>query len=458
LRSLPPPWLVPGLKVGLSNANGRDSRGTLPPTASTKSVLDVLVDLPPQCLMAYYESRRRWIFGGQSLTTRGLRVEGVCNGGSNIQSCGGASLLAIAGVGVSTLNDVSTARMGDYKERLVLSRSPIVGYGSNDNAGVASTTAADGSPIWSVDDSALPVTFFDGTTGEFKDSVHARSLSKIMVNFGNPFREQRASSLIPQKFLSHAPSMQRQEAVGSDLPSPGTPPGSPPHSSFDSVEEGEAIFVTRVSPLRSSPKHEESNDPGPARKRLRVDSIDETNRLALPSTGADFVDSNTFFPRPSPPIASKSVKPPIPSAETAQTAGKQPPKPSRPAPVIRKQTVLPGPGLTKGMTAPHHRPPPPPPKPKSIRNVPTAAGSTEQAIDTLTTAAKRQQPPSGEHTDTALEVLREESPRIDLETPDKPPDVLLPSNWVCVWSKSQKRWYFFDTKTNTSVWKWPPDS
>jgi hypothetical protein len=32
----------------------------------------------------------------------------------------------------------------------------------------------------------------------------------------------------------------------------------------------------------------------------------------------------------------------------------------------------------------------------------------------------------------------------------------LPPGWICVWSKSQKRWYFFDTKTNKSVWKWPP--
>jgi hypothetical protein len=36
------------------------------------------------------------------------------------------------------------------------------------------------------------------------------------------------------------------------------------------------------------------------------------------------------------------------------------------------------------------------------------------------------------------------------------PCVELPSGWMCVWSKSQKRWYFFDTKTNKSVWKWPP--
>jgi hypothetical protein len=32
----------------------------------------------------------------------------------------------------------------------------------------------------------------------------------------------------------------------------------------------------------------------------------------------------------------------------------------------------------------------------------------------------------------------------------------LPAGWMCVWSKSQQRWYFFDTKTNKSVWQWPP--
>ena len=37
----------------------------------------------------------------------------------------------------------------------------------------------------------------------------------------------------------------------------------------------------------------------------------------------------------------------------------------------------------------------------------------------------------------------------------KPNAELLPG-WICVWSKSKQRWYFFDTKTNASVWNWPP--
>jgi hypothetical protein len=42
------------------------------------------------------------------------------------------------------------------------------------------------------------------------------------------------------------------------------------------------------------------------------------------------------------------------------------------------------------------------------------------------------------------------------QSPDKKPAVNLPPGWMSVWSKSQKRWYFFDTKTNKSVWQWPP--
>jgi hypothetical protein len=45
---------------------------------------------------------------------------------------------------------------------------------------------------------------------------------------------------------------------------------------------------------------------------------------------------------------------------------------------------------------------------------------------------------------------------LDLQSPDKKPQVSLPPGWMCVWSKSQKRWYFFDTKSNKSVWQWPP--
>jgi hypothetical protein len=45
---------------------------------------------------------------------------------------------------------------------------------------------------------------------------------------------------------------------------------------------------------------------------------------------------------------------------------------------------------------------------------------------------------------------------VDLQSADKKPNVDLPPGWMTVWSKSQKRWYFFCTKTNTSVWQWPP--
>ena len=37
------------------------------------------------------------------------------------------------------------------------------------------------------------------------------------------------------------------------------------------------------------------------------------------------------------------------------------------------------------------------------------------------------------------------------------PNVELLPGWICVWSKSKQRWYFFDTKTNRSVWNWPPE-
>ena len=42
-----------------------------------------------------------------------------------------------------------------------------------------------GAPVWSVDNDAMPITFFDERTGEFVDSVQARIRSRLFVNFGN---------------------------------------------------------------------------------------------------------------------------------------------------------------------------------------------------------------------------------------------------------------------------------
>jgi len=88
-------------------------------------------NLPNHCLLAYYESRRRWIFGGSGLTIRGLAVEGVNNDGTNSHYYDAnhglmdESLLSVAGVGASGLNKTDVSKMGDFKERLLFSRKPI---------------------------------------------------------------------------------------------------------------------------------------------------------------------------------------------------------------------------------------------------------------------------------------------------------------------------------------------
>lgn len=166
LPSLPAPWRVPGARQRIQEQRAASSSAEQPRTA-----VDILGDLPRECLFAYYESRRRWLFGGPGVTLRGLHAEGVRNDGGNVQTGSKPAEaeecpLTLAGVGVSTLNHTTTVKMGEYRERLIFSRSPVVGYGSNDCAGVSATTAVDGSPTWSVDDDALPATFFDPKTGK----------------------------------------------------------------------------------------------------------------------------------------------------------------------------------------------------------------------------------------------------------------------------------------------------
>jgi hypothetical protein len=157
LRSIPAPWRLFGsnhdsVEGGKTEKQASPTLGSqLKPLTSPTSALDDLGDLPADCLLAFYESRRRWIFGGPGLTVRGLHVEGVPNDGSNSQrrvsTASGETndqyecLLSIGGVGASTLNQTTTTKMGEYRERLLFSRSPIVGYGSNDAAGVSATTA-----------------------------------------------------------------------------------------------------------------------------------------------------------------------------------------------------------------------------------------------------------------------------------------------------------------------------
>ncbi len=179
LRQMPAPWKIPSSSIANSEST------------ENQNAMDALGDLPGNCLMAYYESRRRWIFGGSGLSMRGLHVDGVNNDGSNVHRCGAVkdkskeSLLSFAGVGVSELNATTTAKMGDYRERLLWSRAPVVGYGANDSTGVSATTSQNGAPVWSVDNDAMPIAFFDERTGEFVDSVQNRIRARLFVNFGN---------------------------------------------------------------------------------------------------------------------------------------------------------------------------------------------------------------------------------------------------------------------------------
>jgi hypothetical protein len=160
LRNIPAPWRLPmDLQAREESQCNSDSTSTTWKRQRRKvpCAIDVLGDLPAKGLLAFYESRRRWVFGGPGLSVRGLHAEGVPNDGSNSQHCGSTGfinnestkvqnskyecLLTIGGVGASTLNQTCTTKMGEYRERLLFSRSPVVGYGSNDAAGVSATTA-----------------------------------------------------------------------------------------------------------------------------------------------------------------------------------------------------------------------------------------------------------------------------------------------------------------------------
>jgi len=185
--------------------------------------------MPQQCLLAFYESRRNWIFGGSGLTTRGLSVEGVSNSGTNVHHVNAKRtvmdepLISLLDIGASTLESTPVNKMGEFKGRLIFSKHSIIGYGCNDNTYSATTTAADGSPKWSIGDDVLPLGFFDPKTAEFNDSVENRIRSKLVINFGNPFKEKRGDSIIPEAFYSQRPPSRKNMSTFSSVL------GSPPH-------------------------------------------------------------------------------------------------------------------------------------------------------------------------------------------------------------------------------------
>ena len=518
LRTMQPPWKVHG-RGRKNSINGKKDDSDIASVASglesEKAATEIIGDLPAACLIPYYESRRRWIFGGSGLTTRNVFVDGVCNDGSNSQRCrakpkpGDESLLAAAGVGVSTLNKMATFKMGDYRERLLWTRAPIVGDGSNDSSGVAGTTAADGSPIWSVDDDAMPISFFDTQTGEFADSVQTRVRSRLTVHFGNPFKDKRGDSLIPEAFLSQRPPRKRVE---SDLEEsvPMTPPGSPPHDNFPSVEgEGEAIFA---SPARKSPQHsnfppalsasptkkrESSENPisPPEGKRPKKEGSPQDKAEKLSPDKRPSISEGPPKPpppsvRPPPPSVSGPAQPrPTPPMPPKKTGAPPPPKPRPPPP--GPPSGKPKPPQRAPLTAPPPRGPPPGKAPKPPAPPPAPAQpSGKQAPPKAPPGAPA--PPSGKETppkvplttptktppstqkppapapkmlvpqaappQASLAATTAAPPPLEVQSKDNKPTVDLPPEWLVSWSNSQQRWYYFNRKTNKSVWEWPPPS
>jgi len=441
LKHMPAPWM---------NGAGSKPKGekTVHCIKKQANVMETLGDLPAKCLMAYYESRRRWIFGGSGLSTRGLFVEGVQNDGSNSQRCGAKrdrnqeSLLSLAGIGVSQMNETTTAKMGDYRERLLWSRAPIVGTGANDSMGVSSTTSQNGAPTWSVEDEAMPITFFDPKTGEFSDSVEARIRSRLMVNFGNPFKDKRADSIVPEAFQKQRP----RKGDGDMQEGPLTPPSSPPHDAYNSADEGEGEAIFAGTPLTQTKS--------PRRSPSRTDDFDDDTP---PAKKAKIEPGQTKNPPPPPPPPPKSkegkhgqLRPPPPPPPRRQVSGPPPPSLS-PAPTssssIEDQSSL-------GTAGANGKPPPPAPGSATKKAVPPPAKPSSRPKQAPPPSQPSQQRDQQERRRSFSQVSQ--SNTMDMQSPDKKPIVDLPEGWICVWSKSQKRWYFFNTKNNKSVWQWPP--
>ncbi|KAG7356165.1 hypothetical protein IV203_000851 [Nitzschia inconspicua] len=457
LPSIPAPWKSNGkprkISKKTSDAENPDYAVGHSTTKKNQSAADTVQDLPAKCLMAFYESRRRWLFGGSGLATRGLYVEGVNNDGSNAQRCDAKrdimneSLLSFAGVGVSQLNSTTTAKMGDYRERLLWSRAPVVGSGANDSMGVSATTSQNGAPIWSVDDDAMPVAFFDPRTGVFADSVQARVRSRLFVNFGNPYKDKRADSLIPEQFLGQRPKLrtENEEDIG-----PLVPPTSPPHDSYAASEgEGEAVFASAGMPnSRRSPRKSPSRNDDDSTEREHP-----SKRLKTDSNDCSISNDKKIASKPPPPPPSKCktnegglsntpVAPPPPPRR--QTSAPPPPPPKqaqeRKLSLSRNQSRPPPPSTTTS-TAPTgsqtKRPPLPsngPPSTSSSKPLPI------QRSDSAPSKVQLPAPPSAERVRSTSQGGQIGPPPdgLDMQSPDKKPNVNLPPGWIRYKDKQER--------------------
>lgn len=280
--------------------------------------------------------------------------------------------------------------------------------------------------------------------------------------------------------MNQCPSMKKGLSNDEDN-GPMTPPGSPPHESYSSIEgEGEAVFagkpISRKSPVRKSPSHGSASDeklhPPPAKRQKR-------QLEAIATEGASSNEGKDERPLQNPPppppktdkvnhekssLAPPKHPPPPPPKGLTPSA---PPPPPPPKGGLQKQQ---NPGNQAGARP---RPPPrstphaPPPKPPPGQQTALSSSSRRMPPLNQTTASlgvskpppPRQNAPTKPPGALPWQQVNKKAPplqQIDMQSQEKKPSVDLPPGWMCVWSKSQKRWYFFDTKTNKSVWQWPP--
>jgi len=283
------------------------------------------------------------------------------------------------------------------------------------------------------------MSLFDPVTGEFNDSTQARVRARLMINFGNPYKDRRGDTIVPEKFSGQRPPTKR------GISSPLTPQGSPPHDAFSSsVEgEGEAKFAglspPRVDETEVKRKHPDSPAIFTKDKRVKVDrgfdhkkeqesknsqAVDAKRRPPPPTTAR-------LGPNPSPPSKNTTMRLEENKVSPTASPAQRPPVPSRPLPPARRPPP-PKPPNKQHVNIPsgkQHRPPAPAPKAK-----------TSQPIMQNKQHIQHRPPP----------------PAPSSQNPNAKPNIKLPDGWICVWSKSQKKWYYFDKKTNKSVWEWPP--
>ncbi len=198
-------------------------------------------------------------------------------------------------------------------------------------------------------------------------------------------------------------------------------------------DEGEAVFV------KTSPTHKTNFE---GENNVAEEKDDRTKRQRL---------NPTRPPPPPPPSTNRPPPPPPPK-------GKQ--QSHKPGAVVNKQKPPPPSKPKQGQPPPPSKPkqgqPPPPSKPKQGQPPPPSTANPKQQMASLAQMRQKLVRTSSRDSQSPNTKQSQKPVPPEVQSPNAKPKVTLPPGWISVWSKSQRRWYYFDQKTNKSVWEWPP--